>query len=138
VRLPNGVFNPYTGINTNLLFFTKGAPTRETWYFEHPLTADRKQYSKTRPIEVAEFELEKAWWSARQENEHAWRVTIDEIKARNYNLDIKNPNVEDPSHGDPIKLLMQYRALQAEIAEARAKLRDELAAALERTAGHEA
>lgn len=70
VRLPNGVFAPYTGINTNLLFFEKGRPTTETWYFEHPLPGDRKQYSKTRPIELKEFELEKAWWPQRQENRH--------------------------------------------------------------------
>ncbi len=130
VRLPNGVFSPYTGINTNLLFFTKGQPTQETWYFAHPMPSNRKQYSKTRPIALAEFDLEKAWWNAREETAYAWRVPIAEIKARNYNLDIKNPNVEDPSHGDPVKLLLQYRALQAEIAAARTSLRDELAAAL--------
>ena len=130
VRLPNGVFSPYTGINTNLLFFTKGQPTQETWYFEHPMPSNRKQYSKTRPIALAEFDLEKTWWNAREETAYAWRVPIAEIKARNFNLDIKNPNVEDPSHGDPVKLLLHYRALRAEIAAARDSLRDELAAAL--------
>ena len=133
VRLPNGVFAPYTGINTNLLFFTKGEPTEEVWYFEHPMPGDRKQYSKTRPIELAEFDLEKAWWENREESEYAWRVPIDEIVARNYNLDINNPNVEDPTHGDPVLLLAQYEALQAEIVNARTTLRDELAAALEAT-----
>ena len=64
VRLPKGVFNPYTGINTNLLFFTKGEPTQEVWYFEHPMPADRKNYSRTRPLDIAEFDLEKAWWTA--------------------------------------------------------------------------
>ena len=60
-------------------------------------------------------------------------MDIETIKARNYNLDIKNPNVEDPSHGDPVKLLAKYQTLQAEISAARAALRDELAAALEAT-----
>ena len=109
VRLPNGVFAPYTGINTNLLFFTKGEPTEEVWYFAHPMPDDRKQYSKTRPIELAEFDLEKAWWENREESEYAWRVPIDEIVARNYNLDISNPNVEDPTHGDPVLLLARIR-----------------------------
>ncbi len=49
VRLPKGVFNPYTGINTNLLFFVKGEPTKEVWYFEHPTPADRKNYSEDTP-----------------------------------------------------------------------------------------
>ncbi|MCB0201828.1 MAG: N-6 DNA methylase, partial [Anaerolineae bacterium] len=133
VRLPNGVFAPYTDINTNLLFFTKGQPTQEIWYFEHPLPERYKKYTKTRPIRIEEFELEKAWWNDRQETERAWRVDIAAIKARNYNLDIKNPNVEDPSHGDPVKLLAKYQTLQAEISAARAALRDELAAALEGT-----
>ena len=132
VRLPNGVFAPYTDINTNLLFFTKGEPTREVWYFEHPLPAGYKKYTKTRPIRIEEFDGEKAWWHDRQESEHAWRVTIDEIKARNYNLDIKNPNSVDAAHGDPARLLADYRRLEAEIAAARAALKAELMAALER------
>ncbi|GJG85949.1 restriction endonuclease EcoEI subunit M [Gemmatimonadetes bacterium T265] len=61
VRLPKGVFAPYTGINTNLLFFTKGRPTREVWYYEHPYPAGQKSYSKTRPIRIEEFDAERAW-----------------------------------------------------------------------------
>lgn len=91
VRLPNGVFSPYTGITTNLLFFEKGEPTKEVWYFEHPYPEGVKNYNKTRPIHIKEFDLEKSWWDNREENNYAWRVSIDEIKSRNYNLDIKNP-----------------------------------------------
>ena len=130
VRLPKGVFNPYTGINTNLLFFTKGEPTKEVWYFEHPTPADRKNYSKTRPIDIKEFDLEKAWWSERVENEYAWRVSIEEIKARNYNLDIKNPSTVDAAHGDPVLMLAKYRKHQEEIASLRTSLKNELESAL--------
>jgi type I restriction enzyme M protein len=133
VRLPNGVFAPYTGINTNLLFFTKGQPTREVWYFEHPLPADRKQYSKTRPIEIEEFDLEKAWWHDRQENQYAWKVTADEIVNHNYNLDIKNPHTPEDDYGDPEALLRAYRARLDEAANLREQLRAELASALEST-----
>lgn len=91
VRLPNGVFAPYTGITTNLLFFTKGEPTKEVWYFEHPYPQGVKSYSKTKPINISEFDLEKEWWNNRVESEHAWKVSVEDIKARNYNLDIKNP-----------------------------------------------
>jgi len=135
VRLPNGVFAPYTGINTNLLFFTKGEPTQEIWYFEHPMPGDRKQYSKTRPIDIKEFDLEKAWWRDRHENQYAWKVPIADIQARNYNLDIKNPNTEDPDHGDPVKLLAHYQQRLNAIAAHRAALKDELTTAL-RSAGH--
>jgi type I restriction enzyme M protein len=92
VRMPNGVFAPYTGINTNLLFFEKGKPTDEIWYFEHPLPEGYKNYTKTKPIRLEEFELEKQWWNDRVENEYAWKVSVEDIKKRNYNLDLKNPN----------------------------------------------
>lgn len=98
VRLPNGVFAPYTGIKTNLLFFTKGKPTKEVWYFEHPYPEGVKMYNKTKPINIKEFELEKAWWNKREENQYAWKVSADEIKKRNYNLDIKNPHTSEEQH----------------------------------------
>lgn len=95
VRLPNGVFNPYTGIKTNLLFFEKGSPTREIWYFEHPYPDGVKSYNKTRPIDIKEFDLEKNWWNDRVENEYAWKVSVAEIVKRGYNLDVKNPMAKD-------------------------------------------
>lgn len=97
VRLPKNVFAPYTDIATNILFFEKGKPTEEVWFLEHPIPGDRKNYSKTRPIKDEEFNLEKEWWNNREENEYAWKVSIEEIKDRDYNLDIKNPNNESIS-----------------------------------------
>lgn len=88
IRLPNGVFNPYTGIKTNLLFFTKGQPTDTVWYYEHPYPEGYKNYSKTRPMRVDEFKTEQAWWgneadgfASRVENEFAWKVDFKSIKA---------------------------------------------------------
>jgi type I restriction enzyme M protein len=98
VRLPNGVFAPYTGIKTNLLFFEKGKATKEVWYFEHPYPPGVKSYNKTKPINIREFDLEKKWWNKREENEYAWKVRMDEIKKRNYNLDIKNPHAVEEAH----------------------------------------
>lgn len=91
VRLPNGVFNPYTGIKTNLLFFEKGTPTKDVWYFEHPYPEGVKSYNKGKPINIKEFDLEKAWWNKREESKYAWKVNIEDVIARNFNLDIKNP-----------------------------------------------
>jgi len=130
VRLPNGVFNPYTGIRTNLLIFTKGEPTKEIWYYEHPYPEGYKSYSKTKPIRIEEFEQEKAWWNNRKENEHAWRVPIEEVVRSNYNLDIKNPNTPVEENGDPVKLLARYRAVSAAVEETRDALKAELMAAL--------
>lgn len=133
VRLPNGVFNPYTGIRTNLLFFEKGPPTTEVWYYEHPYPPGAKSYNKTKPIRIEEFEPEKAWWTNRVENEYAWRVPIDRIKETNYNLDIKNPHNPDTGPGDVDHLLPEYEKLLAQIAEIRAALKKELQEALTRT-----
>lgn len=108
VRFPNGVFAPYTSIKTNLLFFTKGEPTKEVWYYEHPYPDGYKSYSKTKPMRIEEFEPEKAWWTDREESERAWRVSVDDIAASGYNLDIKNPNTVDEGHEDPDVLLARY------------------------------
>ena len=115
VRLPNGVFNPYTGIKTNLLFFTKGQPTKHIWYYEHPYPDGVKSYNKTKPMRFEEFQPEIDWWGneadgfeARVETEQAWKVSIDEIIARNYNLDIKNPHVGEQISHDPDELLQKY------------------------------
>jgi type I restriction enzyme M protein len=98
VRLPNGVFAPYTGIRTNLLFFDKGRPTDHIWYYEHPYPAGVKSYSKTRPVRIEEFDELKKWWHNRFETENAWKVSIEDIKARGYNLDIKNPHQSEVEH----------------------------------------
>ena len=95
VRLPKGVFSPYTGIRTNLLFFEKGKSTKEIWYFEHPLPEGYKTYSKTKPIKIEEFDLEKEWWKNRTNEkfkQNCWKVSIEGIQKRNCNLDINNPN----------------------------------------------
>ncbi|MBW6484748.1 MAG: type I restriction-modification system subunit M [Syntrophobacterales bacterium] len=140
VRLPNGVFNPYTGIRTNLLFFTKGQPTTEVWYYEHPYPPGAKSYNKGKPIRIEEFEPERAWWgdetngfAGRVENEQAWRVSIDQIKAGNYNLDLKNPHVSDTGPGDLDHLLPEYEKLLAQIAATRAELKAQLQEALTRS-----
>lgn len=99
VRLGEGVFAPYTDIPSNLLFFEKGTPTEDIWFYEIPVPDDRKKYSKTRPIQPDEFEAIKKWWNKREENENAWKLSREKIelfdedgKLRNVNLDQKNPN----------------------------------------------
>ncbi|WP_445772786.1 N-6 DNA methylase [Shewanella sp.] len=137
VRLPNGVFNPYTGIKTNILFFTKGTPTKDVWFYEHPYPAGVKNYNKTKPMKFEEFETELEWWgneadgfASRVENEQAWKVSIDDIIARNYNLDIKNPHVGEVISHDPQELLQDYAKQQADIQALRDQLKGILSAAL--------
>lgn len=117
IRLPGSVFAPYTSISTNLLFFDKGAPTKDIWYYEHRLPEGVKAYNKTKPIRFEEFAPISEWWNNRQESEVAWKVSIDEIKKRGYNLDIKNPNVVELNETNPEEILTQYRVKWREISE---------------------
>lgn len=91
VRLPNGVFSPYTPIPTNILFFDRSKPTNEIWYYEHPLPEGKKQYTKTAPLQISEFSPCLTWWKDREENRQAWRVTPNQVRSDAFNLDILNP-----------------------------------------------
>ena len=90
VRLPQSTFFPAT-VSTNLLFFEKGQPTQDIWYYEHRLPQGQKSYSKTKPIRFEEFAPLIQWWHHREANEVAWKANIQDLKA--WDLDIKNPNL---------------------------------------------
>ncbi len=131
VRLPNSVFKPYASIGTNLLFFEKGEPTRETWFYEHRVPEGQKAYSMTKPIRLEHLKPCMDWWggaerTGRVESEVAWRVTADAVKARGYNLDIKNPHVVADEHGNPEELLLKLDEAEKQVA----GLRDQLKAIL--------
>lgn len=112
VRLPNSVFKPYASVATNLLFFTKGEATKIIWYYEHKLPEGYKGYSKTKPIQLAEFDCLKQWWDNRKASDQAWQVDIDTIKTSGYNLDIKNPHQpeEEQQHSSAELLDMLHQS----------------------------
>lgn len=127
VRLPPGVFEPYTAIPANLLFFEKTGRTEEVWFFEIPPPEGRKKYSKTKPMRFSEFEECQAWWSERKESERAWRIPLAEIEANEFNLDLKNPNrSDDLIHRPPEQLLGEIVKCEREILDALIQLRTEL------------
>lgn len=112
VRLPNSVFKPYASIGTNLLFFEKGEPTKDIWYWEHRVPEGQKAYSMTKPMKLMHLQDCVDWWGGkrrenRQECEKAWRVSIDEIRANGFNLSIKNPHVTEKEIGDTHALLQE-------------------------------
>jgi type I restriction enzyme M protein len=135
VRLPNSVFRPYASIGTNLLFFEKGEPTTETWFYEHHVPEGQKAYSMTKPIRIEHLQGCVDWWSGserkgRVESEVAWKVKIDEVKKRGYNIDIKNPHVVAANHGDPVELLAQLDEAEGKAAVLRDQLKTILKEAL--------
>jgi type I restriction enzyme M protein len=118
VRLPEGVFSPYTDIAANLLFFDRSGPTRATWYYEQPLPEGRKKYSKTTPIQYEEFADCLAWWKKREESDRAWKVPVAELFNDGCNLDRKNPRGEEEMiHAAPEQLAASIRDRQTRIAE---------------------
>ncbi|NZD60209.1 SAM-dependent DNA methyltransferase [Rhizobium sp. WYCCWR 11290] len=139
VRLPNGVFSPYTGIKTNILFFTKGVPTETIWFYEHPYPEGVTGYNKTKPMQFEEFDTARQWWgneangfTARRVTEQAWKVDAAEIAASNYNLDRKNPHQAEVIDHDPEHLLENYRKTKESIQSIRDELRTILSDALAR------
>ncbi len=130
VRLPNSVFKPYASIGTNLLFFEKGTPTKKVWFYEQKVPEGQKAYSMTKPIRFEHLKPCIEWWDKRVENEVAWKVGIDEIKARNYNLDFKNPHREEEDHGDPEELLAKLEKSEKEVSELHDRIRTILEKAL--------
>ncbi len=131
VRLPNGVFAPYTSIPTNILFFDRSGLTEEIWYYEQPLPEGRKNYTKTQPIQFEEFSECLKWNSStgslqsRAENEHAWKVQAKDVlkyddtgNLISVNLDIKNPNSkQDFEHLPPERLADDILKKEQRIAE---------------------
>jgi type I restriction enzyme M protein len=135
VRLPNSVFKPYASIGTNLLFFEKGEPTKDIWFYEHRVPDGQKAYSMTRPIRVEHLKPCVDWWGGanrkgRKENEVAWKVTAEEVKTRGYNLDFKNPHTVAADHGDPKEVLAKLNEAERQVAVLRDQLKAILAEAL--------
>jgi type I restriction enzyme M protein len=118
VRLPNGVFAPYTGIPTNILFFDRGGPARDVWYYEQPLPEGRKNYTKTAPIQYDEFAALIAWWNKRKPGACAWKVPVRELLANGCNLDRKNPGAKESiAHLPPEQLVADILEKEKRIAE---------------------
>jgi type I restriction enzyme M protein len=128
VRLPNSVFKPYASVGTNLLFFEKGRPTEQIWFYEHRVPAGQKAYSMTKPIRVEHLQGCVEWWGgatrqARSETDLAWLVTAQEVKERDYNLDIKNPHITPDEHGDPTELLAKLQSAEAKVSDLQGQLK---------------
>lgn len=131
VRLPNGVFAPYTSIPTNLLFFDRSGPTKEIWYYEHPLPEGRKNYTKTQPMQFEEFAPCLEWWKKREANERAWKVQASNVLKYDENVNlvsvdlyIKNPSAkQDFEHLPPEQLADDILKKEQRIAELMAEIK---------------
>jgi len=135
VRLPNTVFRPYASIGTNLLFFEKGEPTTGIWFYEHRVPEGQKAYSMTKPIRVEHLRKCVDWWGGnkregRVNTEFAWWISIDDVKKRGYNLDVKNPHVLVNDREDPVELVAKLDSVEARAELLRSQLKSILEEAL--------
>lgn len=125
VRLPEGVFSPYTDIPANLIFFDRSGSTEEIWYYQIPVPEGRRKYTKTKPMEYSEFKECLNWWNGREENKNAWKVFANDVlkydesgKLISVNLDIKNPrSLESMEHRDPEELIREMKNKEQRVIE---------------------
>ncbi len=93
IRLPKDVFAPYTNINTNLLFFQKGTPTKGIWFYRLEMPQGYKHFSKTRPMLDEHFQPAREWWQNKNESEVSQFISIEDVVAADYNLDLQEKAV---------------------------------------------
>lgn len=123
MRLPEGVFSPYTGIATNILFFDSAKTTDDVWFYEQPKPEGRKNYTKTAPLTFDELQPALDWWNTRETNAQAWLVkgqslieTDDTGRVTGCNLDQKNPIVSGViDHRTPLEIIDSIEASEHRI-----------------------
>ena len=117
LRLPNGVFAPYTNIPTNILFFDRSGPSTDVWFYEHALPEGRRNYTKTAPLQLAELDECRAWWGKREETDRAWKTPAAELIEAGCNLDRRNPRgAQDVMMLPPETLAESIRTKELQIA----------------------
>jgi type I restriction enzyme M protein len=131
IRLPKDVFAPYTNINTNLLFFTKGKPTKGVWFYRLEMPAGYKHFSKTRPMLDAHFEPVRQWWNARAESEVSQYIPVEDIVAGDYNLDLCGFPHDTVEILPPDEFIAQYLNEKAVISERIENIISRISAAME-------
>lgn len=115
IRLPKSVFAPYTGINTNLLFFEKGKSTKEIWYYRLEMPEGYKNFSKTKPMTNAHFDPVRTWWNKREESDVSACIPIQEIINADYNLDFCGFPHEVMEILEPEELIANYQKEKAKL-----------------------
>ena len=120
IRMPGSVFSPYTSITTNILFFDHTGPTEETWFYRLDMPEGYKHFSKTKPMKLEHFAPAVEWWSDRKEIQldgfdKSKKYTVQEIKDRNYNIDLCGYPHEEEEILPPKELIQQYQEKRASL-----------------------
>ena len=120
IRLPQ-VFKPYASVNTNLLFFQKGVPSRGVWFYRLDYPEGVKSFTKTRPMLDKHFDPVREWWADKQPivvegKDKARFFTVDELVALNYDFDKCCPfSHEEEEILEPAELIARYQSERTEL-----------------------
>ena len=120
IRMPHSVFAPYTSITTNILFFDRTQPTKETWFYRLDMPDGYKNFSKTKPMKLEHFAPAVEWWHNREEIvidgfDKAKKYTAKELVERNYNIDLCGFPHEEEEILPPKELIQQYQEKRASL-----------------------
>ena len=136
VRMPGSVFSPYTSITTNILFFDRTGPTKETWFYRLDMPEGYKHFSKTKPMKLEHFDPVAEWWNDRKPLnvdgfDKARCYTAEELSVDlGYNLDQCGFPHEEEEILDPLDLIHRYQeeraSLNAEIDRVLAEITEKL------------
>jgi len=111
LSLPSGVFLPYSGVKTNVLFFDRQGATSEIYYYE---VNPPYKLTKNKPILFEHFEEFLACWKERKLTDNAWVVNVNDIK--DFDISAKNPNnIKVIEHKAPMELVKTIKANNKEI-----------------------
>ena len=117
---PGGTFQG-AGVKTVVLFFEKGAPTRQTWYYQ---LDPGRNLGKTNPLNDADLAEFVTLQKTRADSAKSWSVDAAAIDPATCDLSVKNPNgAEEITHRSPQEIMDEIAALDAESAEVLAKIR---------------
>ena len=121
VRMPGSVFSPYTSITTNILFFDRTGPTKETWFYRLDMPEGYKHFSKTKPMKPEHFAPVVEWWNDRKEItedgfDKAKKYTVQQLSEElGYNLDQCGYPHEEEEILAPMDLIRRYQEERASL-----------------------
>lgn len=114
--LPGGVFSATgsTGVKTVVLFFRKGEPTHDIWYYQlHP----GRNLGKTNPLNLRDFDDFLAKFKTRETSDNSWTISIDNINRDTLDLGVRNPHEpEAEALKKPAEILQDIKDIDAQIA----------------------
>ena len=130
IRLPKGVFEPYSDIQSNILFFDRNGPTKGVWFYQHEVPVERRGmknpcYTVTNALKEEEMAEIRTWYESPCESEYAWFVPSEDIRSKDFSFDFRNPRKEQQELKDPEHLQQALSSYLSRIENSNANFQSE-------------